>query len=136
MKTIEGVGRTSAPPEAVWPLLADASRWSEWGSWSKVEIEGGAEHGPGAIRVLHQAPFHVRERVTDWEPNRRMGYEMVEGMNVHGYRSTVTLEPAPDGGTTIRWQSTYDKAGLVTAQILKLAVRTSPKRLAKFADRR
>jgi len=135
MTTIEGVATTPASRAQVWALLADASKWSEWGTWSKVEVEDGAEHTSGAIRVLRQAPFTVRERVTEWVPNERMGYEMLEGMNVQGYRSTVLLEDAPGGGTTVRWRSTYDEAGLLTGQILKLAVKQATKRLARAAQR-
>jgi hypothetical protein len=46
----------------------------------------------------------------------------------------VTLEDAPDGGTRIRWRSVYDRAGPVTAVLLRLAVRDSCRRLAKAAS--
>jgi uncharacterized protein YndB with AHSA1/START domain len=62
MRTIEAAATTAAPPAAVWALLADASKWQQWGAWSKVEIEGGGEQGPGAVRALVRAPFHLRER--------------------------------------------------------------------------
>ena len=132
MPVIEATRTTTGSPEQVWALLADASRWTEWGSWSKVEIEGGGPQGPGSIRVLHKARFHVRERVTDWEPGVRTGYELIEGMKVRGYRSTVTLEPS-GGGTTIRWRSEYERADPVTALVLRLAVRDACRRLAKAA---
>jgi hypothetical protein len=117
----------------VWALLSDASSWTGWGSWSEVFVEGGGEQRPGAVRVVVRKPFRVRERITDWEPERRMGYEVVEGMKVRGYRATVTLEPAADGGTTIRWHSTYEHAGPFTATVLRLAVRDTCKRLARAA---
>jgi uncharacterized protein YndB with AHSA1/START domain len=133
MKTIEAEATTSAPPAGVWALLADASQWSQWGAWSEVEVEGGGAHVPGAIRRLVKWPYRLRERVTDWEPERRMGYELVEGMNVSSYSSTVTLEP--DGtGTRIRWRSRYEKAGPLTAVVLRLAVRNAAKRLARAAS--
>ena len=134
MKTIEATARTTASRDAVWPLLADLSQWPRWGSWSHAEVEGGAEHGPGVVRILEGRGFRVRERVTEWEPGRRSGYELLEGMKVRGYRSTVTLEDAPGGGTLVRWRSSYERAGLATALILRLAVRDSAKRLARAAD--
>ena len=98
MRTIEAAVATTAPPAAVWALLADASKWQQWGAWSKVEIEGGGEQGPGAVRALVRAPFHLRERVTTWEPGSRVGYELLEGMRVRGYKAEVTLEPTAQGG--------------------------------------
>jgi hypothetical protein len=119
----------------VWALLADVSAWARWGSWSTVELEGGGEHGPGAVRVLTKTPFRIRERVTDWVPGERMGYEMLDGMRVRGYRSEVTLESAPGGGTVVRWRSTYDRAGPLTTLVLRLAVRDACNRVAKAASR-
>ena len=134
MKTIEAVAKTSGSREAVWALLEDAPRWAEWGSWSKVEVEGGSEQRPGALRVLVRGPFRTRERITDWVPGERLGYEVVGGLRVRGYRATVTLEDAPDGGTVIRWRSTYEHTGRLTALMLRLAVRDACRRLAKAAS--
>ena len=133
MKTIEAVATTSASRERVWALLEDAPTWAEWGRWSAVEVEGGARQGPGAVRVLVNRPFRVRERIVDWVPGERLGYELLEGMRVQGYRSTVTLEDDPGAGTLIRWSSVYERAGPLTALLLRLAVRDSCKRLAKAA---
>ena len=134
MKAIEAVAATSGSPAAVWALLADASAWTRWGSWSKVEVEGGGEQRPGAVRVVARPPFRSRERITEWVPGERMAYELLEGMRVRDYRSTVTLEETADGGTVVRWRSTYEHAGPFTALILRLAVRDSCKRLAKAAS--
>jgi hypothetical protein len=134
VRTIEAVATTSGSRAKVWALLEDASKWAEWGAWSSVEVEGGGEQTPGALRVLVNRPFRVRERITEWEPGGRFGYELLEGMRVRGYRSTVTLEDAPDGGTRIRWRSVYERAGPVTAVLLRLAVRDSCRRLAKAAS--
>ncbi len=134
MKTIEAEARSSGSPQAVWALLDDPSRWTQWGAWSDVHVEGGAPHGPGAVRVLHRWPFKVRERITDWVPGERMGYELLSGMHVRGYRATVTLEPRPEGGTVVRWRSTYEHAGPLTALMLRLAVRDACGRLAKAAS--
>lgn len=135
MKTLESTATSTGSPSDIWALLADASKWSQWGSWSHSEVEGGGEHGPGAVRILVQKPFRVRERVTEWVPGERMGYELLEGMKVRGYSALVTLEPAPEGGTVVRWRSTYEHAGPVTALLLRLANRDAPKRLAKAASR-
>jgi uncharacterized protein YndB with AHSA1/START domain len=134
VRTIEAVATTSGSSAAVWALLADASTWARWGSWSKVEIEGGGQQGPGSVRVLVRAPFRVRERITEWVPCERMAYELIDGMRVRGYRAAVTLEESAEGGVVVRWRSTYDRAGPFTALVLRLAVRDACKRLAKAAS--
>ncbi len=131
--TIEAVAKTTGSRDAVWALLADASSWARWGSWSKVEVEGGAEQGPGALRVLVRGPFRTRERITEWVPGERMGYEVLDGIRVRGYRATVQLEDAADGGTVVRWR-TYEHAGRLTALMLRLAVRDACRKLAKAAS--
>jgi uncharacterized protein YndB with AHSA1/START domain len=131
--TIEATETTPAAPEAVWALLADHAAWSRWGSWSAVELEGGGEPGPGRIRRLVRRPFTVRERITTWEPRRRMGYELLEGLRVRGYRSEVVLEAQEGGGTAVHWRSSYEHAGPLTALLLRSAVRDACRRLARAA---
>ena len=133
MKTIEATATSRGSRDAVWALLEDVTAWPRWGSWTASGVEGDEPHGPGAIRWLEGRGFRVRERVTDWEPGRRMGYDLLDGMKVSGYRSAIELEDAPGGGTLVRWRSTYDKAGALTGVILRLAVRDSAKKLAKAA---
>jgi len=129
VRTIDARERTTASPDAVWALLADPAEWTRWGAWSRVEIEDGAEHGPGAVRVVVRRPFHIRERVTDWVPGERMGYEVLDGLNVRGYRAEVTLTPDGDG-TVVRWHATYDRADPLTGLILRGAIRDACRRVA------
>jgi polyketide cyclase/dehydrase/lipid transport protein len=135
VKVIEATETASASRDAVWALLEDPASWAEWGSWSSVEVDGGGPQGVGVERTLVRRPYRVRERITEWEPGRRHSYELLEGMNASGYRSTVTLDDAPGGGTVIRWRSEYEHAGPFTAFMLRLAVRDSCKRLARAAQR-
>jgi hypothetical protein len=65
------------------------------------------------------------------ESGERFGYEVIGGLRVRGYQATVTLEDGPAGGTTIRWRSTYEHAGPLTALMLRLAVREACRRSAK-----
>jgi uncharacterized protein YndB with AHSA1/START domain len=133
MRTFEAVATTSASPAAVWALLADASAWARWGPWSASEIEGGGRQGPGQVRLLVKFPYRVRERITDWVPGERLGYELVDGMRVRGYRATVTLVETTSGGTTVRWHGAYERANPFTAVVLRLAIRGACKGLAKAA---
>ena len=135
MPTIDAQADSTASPDAVWALLADATTWAGWGAWSQVTVEGGGPQGPGSVRRLVKRPLTLRERVTDWEPGVRMGYELLEGMRVEGYRAAVTLEPTAAGGTRVRWRSEYVKAGPLTALLLRLAVRDACRRVAKATSR-
>jgi hypothetical protein len=134
VRTIEAVATTSGSREAVWALLADGPSWARWGSWSQVEVEGGGPQGPGAVRVLVRKPFRTRERITEWVPGERLGYEVIGGLRVRGYRSAVTIEPSAGGGTVVRWRSTYEHADPFTALLLRVAVRDACRRLAKAAS--
>lgn len=133
MKTVEASATTSATRDEVWRLIADESQWPVWGRWSSVEIEGGGEHGLGSVRRLVQRPFTVRERVTEWQPGERMTYELLDGMNAHGYRATALLEDAPGGGTIVRWSSQWESADPITAFLLRTAAKDTVKRLANAA---
>lgn len=133
MKTIEATATAPGTPTAVWALLADASAWPRWGPWTAVEVEGGGEQRLGAVRVLHGRRVRVRERITVWEPDDRFGYELLDGLKVHGYRAAVTLDPRPDGGTVVTWRSTYEKAAPITAVVLRLAIPDACRRLARAA---
>ena len=69
---------TDAPPEAVWPLLAEPGRWSEWaphlrGSWGlgEPEVEVGAV---GAARLLGVVP--VPARITAKRPGRSWEWQV------------------------------------------------------------
>ena len=99
-----------------------------------MAVEGGGQQRPGAVRVLVNAPFRLRERITEWVPNERMAYELLDGMHVRGYRAEVTLEEETHGGTVVRWRSTYERSDPLTALVLRLAVRDACKRLAKAAS--
>ena len=134
VRTIEATAKTSGSRERVWELLADASAWARWGAWSEVVVEGGGAQGPGAVRALVRRPFRTRERITEWVPGERLGYEVIGGLRVRGYRANVKLEDTAEGGTIIRWRSTYDHAGPFTALMLRLAVRDACKRLANAAS--
>jgi uncharacterized protein YndB with AHSA1/START domain len=133
MHTIDASATTPASRDQVWQLLADESAWPRWGRWSSATIEGGGAHGLGAIRVLVQRPFTVRELITEWEPGERMTYALLDGMHARGYQASAILEDAPGGGTVVRWHSEYASADPITALLLRLAARDTVKRLARAA---
>ena len=105
---------TGAAPEAVWALVADATRYPQWGPWSAAGYRGTAGHVPRAVYWLRSASRaygrHVTtvERVEEIDQNRRIVYTVVDGMPVRGYRGEVVLTPVA-GGTRISWTASWDK---------------------------
>ena len=104
----------NAAPEAVWPLIADATRYPQWGPWSAAGYRGTAGHAPGAVYWLRSARraygryVTTVERVEEIDQGRRIVYTVLGGIPVHGYRGEVTLTPSA-GGTRVSWAVSWDK---------------------------
>jgi uncharacterized protein YndB with AHSA1/START domain len=130
-----------APVEVVWSLLADHGRYNEWCRFplSVLEIEGDDDpNGVGAVRVLGMPPAVTRERVLEFDPPHHLAYNLESGMPVSGYRADVSLEPTGDGGTDIRWRSSFESAppglgGPIRAMFHRVLTDTA-KRLATRAE--
>jgi uncharacterized protein YndB with AHSA1/START domain len=113
---VEAEGTAKAPPETVWALVSDVTRYPEWGPWrAGVYRSPGdtSERGPGAVYSLTSSrryglryPVMV-EKVLAAEEGQRLVYALIKGMPVRNYRAEVTLTPV-DGGTRIRWAATWD----------------------------
>ena len=111
--TVRAVGTSTAPPEAVFALLADVSTWSVWGPWVAAGLEstdpdGGG--GAGAVRRLESRTMGrtivSREEVLEVVPGRRIAYGLLSGLPLNGYRGVVEVEP--DGtGSRITWSSSF-----------------------------
>jgi uncharacterized protein YndB with AHSA1/START domain len=104
LQEIDVTAHSDAPPERVWALLADARSWPRWAPFDDAMVEEG--EGAGELRRFQAGRRTTRERVTTFEPPRRLGYELVSGIPIRDYRAEVTLTPA-DGGTEIRWRSSF-----------------------------
>ncbi|HSV66417.1 MAG TPA: SRPBCC family protein [Mycobacteriales bacterium] len=101
--------RTAAAPGAVYRLLTDGASWPVWSPLGSFELarpgEDGVE-GVGAVRVFRTWPATSRERIVELVPDRRLSYELMSGLPLRAYRADIDLKP-DDGGTTIRWHSTF-----------------------------
>jgi uncharacterized protein YndB with AHSA1/START domain len=112
---VEAESVTTAAPQAVWAMVADATRYPQWGPWSAAAYRGPAEHVPGAVYWLRSAVraygryVTTVERVEEIDPGRRIVYAVIGGgIPVRGYRGEITLTPVP-AGTRISWAATWDK---------------------------
>jgi len=103
---------SSAPPDVVFAVLADATRWKDWAGWfirdSSWEREGTpSPGGVGAIKRLGAKPVYSREETIDFDPPKHYAYRILSGQPVKAYRADVDLTPV-DGGTRIRWAFRFE----------------------------
>lgn len=140
-RTISAHRHAAAPVEAVWALLSQARSWREWGAFTVAELEREGEPAPdgvGAIRRFGFPLYTSREEVVAFEPPMHLGYTMLRGLPLTGYRSDVTLTPTPGGGTDISWVSSFDARaadGWFWAGVLRALLTDFTRRLAKAAER-
>ena len=93
-----------SPPEAVFDVFTNASRYPEYTPIRSVEMERageGAADGVGAIRALHPAPLvTVRELVIAYEAPRLFEFEVLSGGGpARAYRGLLTFERGAADGT-------------------------------------
>lgn len=139
--TYEVVGRSDAPPETVFEVLADGASWSAWAgpmivkSW--WEREGTpAPGGVGAIRALGMRRVGSREEIVVYDPPTHLAYTILSGLPVRDYLANVRLTP-DGGGTRIEWSGTFTPKLPGTGPALRLFLLTTigsfVRRLAKHA---
>jgi len=91
---------SSAPTSRVYDLIADVSTWPQWAGFDGAVADGD-------LRRFCMDGRRSVERVTALERNR-YAYELVSGLPLRNYRAEVTFTPNRDGGTDIRWHSTFN----------------------------
>ena len=133
---------SSAPPETVFALLADAPGWQRWAgpsvprsSWQAGSPAGGV----GAVRRLGLGPLSSREQIVEQDPPHRLAYALRSGEQLHHYRASVDLQAQPEGGTHIVWSGTVETSvpGLAAPLIMvfRRLVGGFATRLARYAER-
>lgn len=112
MQRVEVRHTFAAPPQAVWDRYTDHASWAEWAgivrSW--LEVEGTPDrNGSGAVRGLGPPPFTVFEEVRDFEPPKRMTYNIVRGLvPFKNHQGEVLFEPEGAGSTRVTWRCHFD----------------------------
>ena len=145
LSTYEFTVLCTAPPEGVFEVLADATRWKDWaGSMitvSEWEREGDpAPGGVGAVRKLGRPPAFALEQILEYDPPHHLAYTIMRGIPVRGYHADVDLSVAPGGGTTIRWTGAFEPkipgTGALFASVLGRIVHGYGRAAAREAERR
>jgi hypothetical protein len=121
---------TAADPDIVYGLLAKGATWPVWSPIGSFELEEegeGEPEGLNAVRIFRTGRTASVERLVELRPGRRLSYTLLRGLPLKDYRADIDLERA-DGGTNIRWHSTYEPKRRGTGWFYRLV-------LAKFIGR-
>src|SRR5262249_49102526 len=81
-----------------------------WAPVESFELERPGDpppEGVGAIRVLRRGRTTGRDEILEFVPKRRIAYRSLSGVPVRDYVGEIDLEPAPAGGTGVRWQANF-----------------------------
>ena len=139
-RTYSVTAETAAPVAVVWPLLAEARRWSEWSFLTSTGLERDGAPDPdgvGAVRRFTRFGVGSREEVVAWDPPTHLAYRILSGFPVRNYRSDITLEPH-EGGTRIRWSGSFDPkwpgTGRLLAAVLAVMMQRFASSVAHYAD--
>jgi uncharacterized protein YndB with AHSA1/START domain len=114
-----------AEPESIFrELTEDAATVPLWFKPVRsAAYTGPPPYGPGAGRaVTLRGGVHFVESVVVWEEPRRFVYrvEQTNAPGVHAWIEEWLLEPAPGGGTLLRFTMAFDAAPIVSA-VMRLA---------------
>jgi hypothetical protein len=78
------------------------------------------------------------EEVVELIPDRRLSYVLLSGMPFRDYRADVDLAPLQDGGTSIRWQSSfhakYPGTGWFWRMVMNRVLKNTAEKLAAGAE--
>lgn len=120
-----------APPEVVFEAITDHEAYPEFTPIRKAVLERpgeGAPNGVGAIRALHLVGPPIRERITVYEPPRRLAYEVLSGVPLRSQEGTVSLEPA-GAGCAMSYRIDFEPLIPLSGAAVGLAIKTAIGRL-------
>jgi hypothetical protein len=133
---------TSASPEAIYHLLADAAGWREWAplvSHSELIRQGTDDRlGAGAIRRIGGLKvLRVEEEILEARAPHYQHYTALRGIPVSNYRGTVQINGV-DEGTQLVWTGTFEPripgTGRLLAALLGLAITRIADRAVSIAE--
>ena len=138
-RRLHAVADSTASPEVVFAILADALTWPDWvpalrtSSYERTGSPG--PHGLGAIRRFGLGLGLVsREEVVDFRSPALFSYVILSGfMPVTEYRGDVVLS-ASAGGTRITWDVSYRSWVPGIERALRAAIHRTATKLARQAE--
>ncbi len=98
---VQGSIEIEAPPERVWPLLAEPENVKRWYTTLDDFEYIDDRRGPGAhIRAVERAPgsrLRIEFEATRWVENRSLVLHMTSGSGVKAYDQRWEIVPSPAG---------------------------------------
>jgi Polyketide cyclase / dehydrase and lipid transport len=119
------VAESAATPAAIYRLLKDSRTWADWSDLDECVpsfLAPNGEEQVGTVRASRRGRTLGWDRITELVPDHRLGYEHVKGLPVSDYVATVTLDPKPNGTTTIVWDASFTPRWPGTGAMLSRAV--------------
>jgi len=120
-----------ATPEAIWSVLVDGSRWTEWDS-AVVRVDGAIE--PGAKVTVYPEVNPGRGfavRVVEMVPGEKMTWRGGMPLGLFTGTRTYRLTPGPDA--TVRFDMREEYTGPLAGLIFKSIPDLQPS-FRRFAD--
>lgn len=106
-----------APPEAIYPLVADPRKWPQWSAWNRRDPAmqmsySGAPIGAGAGWAWRsESQGSGRMAFLSAEPPNELRYELhFDGFDSVS-RGAFRFEPTPAGATRVTWSMNGDMGG-------------------------
>jgi uncharacterized protein YndB with AHSA1/START domain len=136
-------GTTTAPPDAVFAVLADHERWPEWfPNVRQVDVLGPTE-GVGARRRVHVPGLVVEEEFIVWDPGERWAFTGTAAKPgfVRSIVEDCRLTPTA-GGTDVSYTMYLEPTGVfrpltrVGAGVVRSSIRKALGGLAARAEAR
>jgi len=126
----------AAPPERIWPFMAEPERVLEWYIPLQRFEYTGEQRGVGA-------PVYYEEKaggmlikldcvVTEWVENERFAFEMTSGNMLKSYQERWTVESAPSGSRFTFMEQGELSLGIIGRIIGPLAGRSSAATMGKM----
>ena len=111
-RSIRVTRQIEAPPDAVFPVLADHAHYDRFDGVRRAElVEEGvpAPNGLGAVRWVWLGPLRFEEQVTAFEPPVRLDYLIrdVRGLPFSHEGGSIRLSPT-ETGTDAVWTSSFE----------------------------
>lgn len=95
----------NARPSAVWKVIADHERMTEWMPVNEV-VRRRAGHpepdGVGAVRTIRDGGRVVEEEITEFRSEEYLAYRLTVGAPVKDHRGELVLTPKGEG-CHLRW---------------------------------
>ncbi|WP_051898138.1 SRPBCC family protein [Sciscionella sediminilitoris] len=128
--SFEFTAHTKASQQAAFDAVANAEDWTKWGKpvvrATKLTRTGSPdERGVGAVRAMGAfpgGPLPIKERITAFEPHRRIGYTLATPAPMRNYAGELTFTES-DGGTDVRWQIQFEELIPASGPLIRAAFR-------------